>query len=475
MSMHVVDWRKEHTVEGMFFLADSPEQKVSGTLQLKAGSFPQLSTIARLLPEGSTRVAQILGVTYDGDVSLLGGALQFSDTIPHAHFSRQRIIFDVAVLGSHTTADRFAKRLLLRFTNTHGLASGRRAWSEERYSAGTGEDTGRRINLHRRETIAATQAGEVSVAISVDPQAKTSLTSRGDEFTIRPETEVRIEFPEPVSYSHARELWDDLRLLWSVLTGNKSDLVAGWLTNGDESSSDRISLKPGMVPFVGVASREAENEDNFGDFFYDLTDGRQAGALSSVLSKWIESRNTLRLSADLLVNTWGRYVSWESKLGIIAQGLEAFHRTSPYQQTFVESDEYRGVEQKIAKEISAATSDSDLRTSLRKRIEFGNQVSLRRRTKDLIRNMPPGLRDAFGKWQALADHMVLARNAIIHRDPASPPPSFRETIRIVGHFQLTLHVAILQALGVDDDLISLRLQMQQPYQTWLRYLKPDAE
>lgn len=79
-----------------------------------------------------------------------------------------------------------------------------------------------------------------------------------------------------------------------------------------------------MVAFVGVASREAEDKDNFGDFFYDLTDGQQAGALSSVLSKWMDSRNTLRLSADLLVDTWGRYVSWESKLGIIAQGLEVF-------------------------------------------------------------------------------------------------------------------------------------------------------
>ena len=86
-----------------------------------------------------------------------------------------------------------------------------------------------------------------------------------------------------------------------------------------------------------------------------------------------------------------------------------------------------------------------------------------------MRVMPPGLRDAFGKWQLLADEMVQARNTIIHRDPSSPPTSFRETVRIAGHFGLTVHVALAQALGVPDDVIANRLQMQPPYQDWLSY------
>ena len=175
---------------------------------------------------------------------------------------------------------------------------------------------------------------------------------------------------------------------------------------------------------------------------------QENGLFTAACSAW---------SAKLLVDTWNRNVSWESKLGIIAQALEAFHRSSSHRQTFVTRDQYEPIEQSLRQKISERTPDKDLQTSLKKRVEFGNQVSLRRRTKDLMRAMPPSLRNAFGRWQNLADDMVGARSlAIIFTvtRAASWTPSSGDGPCRRDISRRTAHVALLQALSIPDDVIA---------------------
>lgn len=467
-SREILDWRTERTYDGVFWLPTAPVNRVSGRLYLKPGSFPILSTMSPLLPEGVAPPGYLLGTTRAGDVSLFGCALISRDIVSYGEFSNQQIGLDAMLVGRHCAPDNFARRLRLRFTNTQRLASSSELWKFESPSPASIARDEVTVRFRTSEAVATVDVDGMRIDIVVHAPVLGSHGLRGDELKVKPEVDVYLAFPSLLTYGQAREVWDDLELFLGLMTGVRSDLVGGLASEhagaADENDRDNIA-----DPFIGVVQPDAENGESFGDFFYDLTRGSHAGLLASVLRAWMERRGALRLAANLLVDTWNRKVSWESRLGIIAQAIEAFHRTSTHRQTFIAAEQYEPVETALRTKISELTPDDDLRTSLKKRVEFGNQVSLRRRTKDLMRAMPTSLRDAFGKWQGLADNMVLARNAIIHRDPSSPAPSFRETVRVTGHFQLTVHVALLQALGVPDDVIAQRLQMQSPYQLWLSY------
>jgi hypothetical protein len=382
-------------------------------------------------------------------------------------FVGQLIGLDLLVLGRHATPTDFARCLRLRFTNTHGLVP-HNLWNIDRASKLDDESNSLTIRLRAQEDLASVEIDGMRIKIELYAPVASSHSVRGDILTIKPEIDVYIQFPNLVGIVEARQLWDDLELFWSLMTGNVSELIVALISQDAVPQDDSFSHI--ATPCIGVIRADADNAECFGDLFSDLMGGEHARRLSDVLLAWLKQRAVLRLGSELLIDTWNKSVSWESKLGIIAQALEAFHRTSTHQQTFIDLISYATVEKPIVAAISSATSDADLRTSLKKRMEFGNQVSLRRRTKDLMRAMPAGLRDVFGKkWQALADEMVEARNAIIHRDPSTPARDFRETVRITGHFILTVHVAILQTLGVPDDVIVSHLHMQEPYQSWLSY------
>ncbi len=469
MTLRFLDWREEHTWEGKFWLPTTPDQRVPGRLKFKGGTFPVLSTMSPLLPSDLERPSHLLGSVKGVDVSLLGCALMVRDSPwMEKEFSSQVIGFDGLLIGRHAEPTLFARRLRLRFTNTYRLTAGG-IWEFADPKGPASKPEHLTVHVRTEDEVATVVHDGLRIVIRVYAPVNESHGAHGDELTVKPQVDVHVEFPNLVALSEARQLWDDLELFWSLMTGNQSDLIVA-LVSEDPASTDDAGFEGVSTPFIGVVHADAGDEQCFGDYLYDLTRGSHPGQLANVLHRWLQRRTLLRLSARLLIDTWNKNVSWESKLGIIAQAVEAFHRTSTHQQTFIVPASYEPVEMGLGMRITELTTDPDLRTSLKKRVEFGNQVSLRRRTKDLMRAMPPGLRDAFGKkWQLLADEMVEARNAIIHRDPNAAAPDFRETVRIAGHFLMTVHVALSQALAVPDDVIVQRLQAQRPYQDWLSY------
>lgn len=434
--MTLVDWREAREFEGLFWLPTTPERRIAGRVRIKGGTFPTLSTISPLLPEGAEKADYILGVAASGAVSLFSCNKLSGDVLwRNNEVSSQVIGCDGILIGKHSAPQTFGQRVRLRFTNLQRLAACALWTFETPLNCVDDRSDCVTIQVRTDKPLVSVIHNETLFEIKIVARVHASQGARGSELRVKPEVDVCIQFPRVFSLLEVRQICDDLELFWSVMTGTKSDLIAAAVaddTDGTAGADDRA-----MHPFIGTVRGDAGDVECFGDFLYDLTHGSNAGKLTEVLHTWLERRSALRLGAKLLVDTWNKNVSWESKLGIIAQALEAFHRTSEHQQTFVAPVNYEATQKGIEAQISALTTNGDLRTSLKKRVEFGNQVSLRRRTKDLMRQMPPQLRDAFGKWQERADRMVIARNAIIHRDPSSPAPSFRETVQIAGEFGLT--------------------------------------
>ena len=268
-----------------------------------------------------------------------------------------------------------------------------------------------------------------------------------------------------------KDLAADLGLLWSLLNGELSDLtgvsassiVATTETQGQNDRSRECEL-------IWNCDRIAGDTNCSGSVLRSLRNENYANKLSDVIVAWISKRDQLRTATRLLVDSWKPGVSREAQLGALAQSLEAFHRASNNQQVFVTKDEYATIETVLAQSIGDCVANQDLKAALRKRIEYGNQVSLRRRTRDLFRSIRPTLRDNFGPWKPLVDWMTDVRNQVIHRDPEIPPKPHSELVRVTGVLGLIIHASILQEIGVPDEILSAeRILMQSRYQTLIRY------
>ncbi len=464
-----IDWTEEHSFDGTFYLPGTPERRTQGRLRLKAGNWPVLDTFDVLIHGGPEKAESVHGLTREGELTLIGCVVVRADTFAEPGFRGQSIVCDAVLFDDHVSPSALLRRLVLRFTNLQRLVPSK-LWESNKTTTPGGSNARLTYHFQTSRHLASAEHGGTRVDVFVYAPVEQSFGGLGNHLTVKPQVDVIVEFPSQVSLVDAKQFWTDLALLWSLLTGTRSDVVAALASqHAPDLQEPRHAHHDFEASLVGSVRSDAATRQSFGDFFYDLTAGSYPTDLSNVLAVWLGRRDSLRVAAKLLVDTWDRDLSWEAKLGIVAQALEAFHRSSTHPQTFVPDADYAQVQSGLVGQVNGLTRVDGLRTSLKKRVEFGNQVSLRRRTRDLMRGMPPALRDAFGKWQGVVDEMVDARNALIHRDPTSPVPPFREIVRVTGHFGLTLHSALLQAIGVPDAAIANRLQMQPPYQEWLSY------
>jgi hypothetical protein len=428
-----------------------------------------LHTFDRLILDASQRADGVHGVAAGGPISLINAKVLSSDVpLLRDEFIRQSIGCDYVLLGRHTDTSDVGRRFLLRFTNLHRLTP--EVWKPLH------DDNARSAayELSYRFTTATHLARAEHAGLKVDLYADSSASlNYGIEtaFSVQPVIDVVVEFDHSASAAELRQARLDLGLLWSLLTGVGSEVI-GALASIHGRAPDRPLVDEDdetlSQALIGTCGPHAQDVTCIGDLLYDLARGPLPGALATVLQSWLVQRDFLRVAAQLLLDTWNEKVGWESRLGIVAQALEAYHRVSPSPKTFVSETDYATVAADLMSRIAGVTNDEDLRVSLKKRLEFGNQVSLRRRTKDLVRALPASLRGVFGKkWQSAVDLMVDTRNRIIHRDPSAPVPDFHDCVRVTGLFCLTVHVSLLRMIGVPDDFIEDRLTTQAPYQDML--------
>jgi hypothetical protein len=83
------------------------------------------------------------------------------------------------------------------------------------------------VHIRTTKDVASVVVDGIRIDVVVHAPVEGSHSVRGDELRVKPQVDVYVEFSRAVAVAEARQLWDDLELFWSLLTGNSSDLVAG--------------------------------------------------------------------------------------------------------------------------------------------------------------------------------------------------------------------------------------------------------
>jgi hypothetical protein len=200
-----------------------------------------------------------------------------------------------------------------------------------------------------------------------------------------------------------------------------------------------------------------------GDMLFRATD---LGAdLGSAFGTWLARAAVLSPVIDLYFGTlFGKGLYVEHRFLSVAQALESYHRRV-IGGTYLAHEVWSGILASLVQAIEAAPLPRDVREAFQQKLRYFNEVSLRRRLKELTQRVS-GLIDAFiPDSMYFVRRIVGTRNYLTHYDDASLSESVSgQDLQLLSEqMQGLLEVLLLREVGFNDDQVKLLVERHQRY------------
>ena len=224
--------------------------------------------------------------------------------------------------------------------------------------------------------------------------------------------------------------------------------------HGEEESVDE-KLLPGMktrksfeIVFTPPwpATEEELHPLEFFVLFADLSPH-----FAAVMSNWFVKARDLGPVVSLLMGALGESLPLEFLFLCLMQALESLHRRRGSGR-YLDPKAYHRVRARLSEAIPSHLPD-DLKQSLKKRLEFGNDYSLRRRMKELRGRLPAKLAGML--TTEYIEQIVQTRNHYTHYPKRRQAAVLSDKDAVAATYRLTgiLYVLMLQEIGLPEALI----------------------
>ncbi len=266
---------------------------------------------------------------------------------------------------------------------------------------------------------------------------------------------------DPKNLSWHLSIASDLRQLLTVLSGQEIFLTRLFVKPAMQNvSADGLREDPGwfqiFYPFR-TASRPKDNETRrFVISAADLADD-----LPGVVAEWLRENAPVRALADLYaaVLLIDRFPA-EAELLFLTQSLERYHRRR-LPGRYMDDADYAAVSGALSAAIPAGLEESH-RASLRARVRFGNEYSLRKRLAELMDRLDPTVAAMITDHRAgFIGQAVDTRNFYTHYpdDPAAAAGIVRgiDLWRFNGRLRLFIFALILTEFALPPQAIRMAL------------------
>ncbi len=184
-----------------------------------------------------------------------------------------------------------------------------------------------------------------------------------------------------------------------------------------------------------------------------------------VFSHWNNNRKKIKSVINLYLGLYyipKRYLS--ERFLNIAQAIEAFHRII-YGGRYIDKQEYQdGVYQELLKAINSTANkhnlSSEFKESLKKRLSYLYEFSLRKRLRQLVRTHQDCFPAYFLPTEQLQNNfigtVVTVRNKLTHLDEnftVSSLIDYRELDRLCDSLEALLRICLMNLLEIDKEVI----------------------
>ena len=305
----------------------------------------------------------------------------------------------------------------------------------------------------RSNTLKATLIAEERIGISYEES--TAVVPRGGFAVIR--------FDSPQNLEPCLDLVFAVQTLFAIVTGKILPVRSVLLSApGDRHRS---------YLFFHFAQIDT-SEQRFMGFLlkrYNLGGRSEAIELNMqlIVENWFAKRERLRTASDLLMASFSHRDVTEIEFGLLAQGVEAFHRNN-IGGTFMSKKAFASVRRNLEESIPETLS-ADHRYRIKELLRYGYELSLRKRLQDLADRLPSRIARTLCLDDAKIQAFVKTRNRLAHREIPSARIHQAELSRQCRELFMILQILILQELGVPDDMIERGVLNNPGYGRFLDY------
>lgn len=193
--------------------------------------------------------------------------------------------------------------------------------------------------------------------------------------------------------------------------------------------------------------------------------------IGCIINKWFANANKLRSVHDLFFGTFFNPRMYQQFLFLaLTQALESYHRLRR-DGKYLNDQDWEPYRQSITNSLSTEL-DSDHKMSLKSRIRYGNEYSLRKRIQELIKSLRSSTIDAITPSRGyFTGQIVDTRNYFTHHDDNPQIITIKGAELHIANQRLTIFLTLilLKEIGIDEDLIIQRLRESGRYPEILGY------
>jgi hypothetical protein len=310
------------------------------------------------------------GRTEIGAVSLFDSYCESSGTfIPKAEFA-----IELVVAGKHLTSLRTFKHRTfhVRYSNLEVWMGQTAVHSELKKLA----DKSARYTIRTKwSTLWETKTQWPRLRMRVGQAQRLA----GSTLSFSPTHDHHFAFEEPTRLETFYQSERLVRGLFDIFSGGQIQVERIW-TEEPLTHRDIIIFQAGRF---GRNNRKDTHWLGYPVKYPDIAD-----SLAGILERWFELGDQVESTLSLfLLGRHDVHLNVEYVFLSTMQALEAFHRAS-FPGVYMPASAYKTqVEAPLRAAIPSGIGD-DLRSSLKKKFEFANEVSLRRRLKELVQSLP---------------------------------------------------------------------------------------
>jgi hypothetical protein len=441
---------KEFTLNGHWWIPTNPNGAAYGALsysvdriklQLDRAITPELSTAYSL---GGAKIPAILGRTNDSsDVTVLGAFYW------NSHGQEIDLLANEVVIGAHLNDSTLAvvREAVVGFSNLE-------------------EWTARQLV---QQSVDTDQRAHFLVAKDLKPDLQVSELPYLRRLTLSTDLRVLHDLVETKLTNQSRFTmeFDHLATLRTVTGSVRSlgNLLTLLMDEPVQPTSIRLTMQlsptgPDVFANYGSPARTTlpKKRREF-EMLLPFDDLWQSKTAETLFSNWFQKEQVLRPVYDLIlsaINSRGQYA--QSTFLSLAQALESFHR-KVYGGEYIPKNEYSDIK-KVLMDAIPVDIDQKLSEKLGSMLQFGNELSLKRRLEYLFAGIR---RDHLDNLSGTDDcpqfirSLAGIRNYLTHYSGKKPPilESPVEMYNLNRRVTALLLVLLLKYLGVPEDLVYL--------------------
>ena len=447
---------------GLWWLPNKPEKQISGILKFDPenggalnlmGSFKKVEDI-----RNSTKYEVILGITSEGKYVTLNKCLETKSTLRSSGIHTISFYIDKIFIGFH-----FEKYEDIKFKNISVRYSNLDEWANV---SGfdiklDGKDT--QINYRQPESIKAKIGDDLQVHIDFHTIYPTvSIVQK--EATIKQDIYVRVE---PLEDKSLDEYLKIVYHIQNFLSLGILEAVHPLSLEGKTEANKKEGnyYPPVYVLYSQLNISNAEKHIHPFQMLFTLKDIREN--FETLLNTWFNKIEILEPVYNLYFSTlYNPKMYVEQHFLSLTEALEIFHRRiTPNRGKYLSNEEYKDTYQTMTNAIPDSI-DKDFKQSLKNKLFYGNEFSLRRRLKELFDKYEQIFKNFVPDKEEFINRVKDSRNYLIHFDSELKEKAATgiELYRLTVKLKILIEICFLSELGFDNGYIDRLISSNRNYQ-----------